>query len=196
MGGQVYTTQDIAKVCQVSLRTVIRWVDEGRLSSFRTPGGHRRVKEEDLAKFLSSYNIPFTISSQRAKKIFVVEIHGSIRRIIQQLLRRSSDTYEVVAADSVVEAALRIGFFQPDLVILSCGEVTPELHSFCTLIKRLPETKHIKLMVLNLSATSSLTHMLSSLKADAVMVRPFSIKVVREKVLKLLGTDTPRSFRV
>ena len=61
MTERVYTTVDLAKVCRVSLRTVIRWVDEGKLTSFRTPGGHRRVRESDLVLFLDRYQIPFSV---------------------------------------------------------------------------------------------------------------------------------------
>ena len=33
MTERLYTTVDVAKVCKVSLRTVIRWVDDGKLAS-------------------------------------------------------------------------------------------------------------------------------------------------------------------
>lgn len=38
----------------VNESTVKRWIDRGLLSAVRTPGGHRRVRREDLQAFLAS----------------------------------------------------------------------------------------------------------------------------------------------
>ncbi|MEI8650520.1 helix-turn-helix domain-containing protein [Paraglaciecola sp. Hal342] len=47
------TSGEIAKYCDVNLRTVIRWIDSGRLKGFKLPGGgNNRVTEEDFVDFL------------------------------------------------------------------------------------------------------------------------------------------------
>ena len=38
-----YSTIEIAKRLGISLQTVQRWVDSGRLKAWKTPGGHRRI---------------------------------------------------------------------------------------------------------------------------------------------------------
>src|SRR3954470_10117130 len=38
-----YSTQAVAKRLGISLQTVQRWVDSGRLKAWKTPGGHRRI---------------------------------------------------------------------------------------------------------------------------------------------------------
>ena len=40
---QSYSTNEIARRLGVSPQTVQRWVDTGRLSAWKTPGGHRRI---------------------------------------------------------------------------------------------------------------------------------------------------------
>ena len=44
----VFTTFETAKLCHVSPLSIINWVNAGRLPAFRTPGGHRRIRREDL----------------------------------------------------------------------------------------------------------------------------------------------------
>ena len=38
----------------VSEPTLRRWTDEGRLTVFRTPGGHRRYRLQELTRFQES----------------------------------------------------------------------------------------------------------------------------------------------
>jgi 5-methyltetrahydrofolate--homocysteine methyltransferase len=47
---------DVSKMLQVDKSTVKRWTDEGKLKCFRTPGGHRKFRAEDLYQFMSEYN--------------------------------------------------------------------------------------------------------------------------------------------
>jgi excisionase family DNA binding protein len=39
---------EAAKKCSVHVDTMRRWADSGKISSFRTPGGHRRIPESSL----------------------------------------------------------------------------------------------------------------------------------------------------
>jgi excisionase family DNA binding protein len=51
-----FTTNEVAKMLQVDKSTVKRWTDENKLKCFRTPGGHRKFRAEDLYNFMSEYN--------------------------------------------------------------------------------------------------------------------------------------------
>lgn len=44
---------EAAAIAGVSVGTVRRWSDEGRLPSFRTPGGHRRFRVADIERALA-----------------------------------------------------------------------------------------------------------------------------------------------
>ena len=55
-----FTTGQIARLCDVSIATVQKWIDSGGLDHFRLPltGSERRVPRESLLAFLKKYNIP------------------------------------------------------------------------------------------------------------------------------------------
>ena len=38
--------------------SIINWVNAGRLPAFRTPGGHRRIRRDDLIRFMRENGIP------------------------------------------------------------------------------------------------------------------------------------------
>ncbi len=57
----LFTTKDVADMLQVDISTVKRWTDEGKLKCFRTPGGHRKFRAEDLHQFMADYN--YNVSS-------------------------------------------------------------------------------------------------------------------------------------
>jgi excisionase family DNA binding protein len=51
-------THQAARLLSVDAGTVIRWADAGKLPSFRTPGGHRRIRREDLMQFALNHGWP------------------------------------------------------------------------------------------------------------------------------------------
>ncbi len=52
------TTGEIAKICEVSPKTVIAWIERKQLRSFRIGRGPRKVTLADLFDFLGSRSFP------------------------------------------------------------------------------------------------------------------------------------------
>lgn len=50
-GERTYTTREVAEMWNVSESTIKRWADTDNLNCFRTPGGHRRFRLEDILAF-------------------------------------------------------------------------------------------------------------------------------------------------
>ncbi len=48
------TPAEVAQLFRVDPKTVTRWVNAGRLSSIRTPGGHRRFHADEVLALLTS----------------------------------------------------------------------------------------------------------------------------------------------
>lgn len=56
MGEVLFNTNEVANMLQVDKSTVKRWTDEGKLKCFRTPGGHRKFRADDVYNFMSNFN--------------------------------------------------------------------------------------------------------------------------------------------
>jgi excisionase family DNA binding protein len=53
-----YTGQDVARFCQVDLKTVHHWADRGRIAHHRTEGRHLRFRRNDVLGFLRTHRYP------------------------------------------------------------------------------------------------------------------------------------------
>jgi excisionase family DNA binding protein len=51
--GELLRTSDVARLFQVSERTVSDWARRGRIPSVRTPGGHRRYAAEEMHRLMA-----------------------------------------------------------------------------------------------------------------------------------------------
>lgn len=47
-GGKVLTTKEVAELLKVSVQTIKNYIYQGKLKTFKTPGGHHRILESEL----------------------------------------------------------------------------------------------------------------------------------------------------
>jgi excisionase family DNA binding protein len=147
----VFTTFETAKLCHVSPLSIINWVNAGRLPAFRTPGGHRRIRREDLIRFMRENGIPLPEELKEGSgrpKVLVVDDESSIREIVAEHLTNRQNAYEVLTAADGFEAGRLIATFRPDLVLLDLR--MPGLDGFqvCRTIKADPETSNTVVIAL------------------------------------------------
>ena len=57
-GGTSVGLSGAAAIAGVSLSTIRRWADEGRIASYRTAGGHRRFRVADLQRAVTPNRVP------------------------------------------------------------------------------------------------------------------------------------------
>lgn len=203
MTDRVYTTMDLARACRVSLRTVIRWIDDGRLPSFRTPGGHRRVREEDFKQFLERYHIPFADEIRTHRRTLIVvgpckvvadPWTRSLRQGLGRVLRRASDACVVLLADNLYEAAVLVGLHRPDLLILDAGKTGSDVAKFCRALRKFPETRQTRILLLDAGLPLARRRELQSLAVQTIVPRPCAVEDLRAHLLPLLGFGpAPRS---
>jgi excisionase family DNA binding protein len=105
----------VARICQVTKRTVIKWVDTGKLQGYTIPGSrHRRISAESLKSFLRRHRIPDYVLFVRPR-VLVVDDDADLQELLKDALR---DQYDVDTAGTALEAASRLPVFQPDLILL------------------------------------------------------------------------------
>jgi excisionase family DNA binding protein len=86
-GDRLMTPGEVAALFRVDPKTVTRWAAAGRISSIRTPGGHRRFRESEVKALLEGGKEtafipgePF-VSTERPRPGFVV---GTCRHAVAE----------------------------------------------------------------------------------------------------------------
>lgn len=139
----VFTTFEAAKLCHVSPLSIINWVNAGRLPAFRTPGGHRRIRREDLTRFMRESGIPVPDSLREGSgmpRVLVVDDDASIREVIAEHMASRTKPYEVMTAADGFEAGRLVATFRPDVVLLDLRMPGIDGFQVCRTIKADPET--------------------------------------------------------
>lgn len=111
-----YGTSQVAELLGVSVDTVRRWCDEGRLPTARDEIGRRVVDGRDLAAYLSSQAPAYEVSSdalhsarnrftgivtrvERDGVAALVEIHAPPHRLVSLLTREAVDELDLQPGD-------------------------------------------------------------------------------------------------
>ena len=188
---EIFTVSQASKYCRVSPKTIINWIDAGYIKAYKTVGGHRRIKVEDLDEFMrkSGIPIPEEPKGDQRKKILVVDDDKIIVETIVQALEEDEHGYEMISASDGFEAGLQINHFKPDLVILDI--MMPDINGYevCQKIKSNPSTKGTKIIVLSAYLDEEAFKQMKEYGADACFSKPLPLEQLKFEVVKLLGLD-------
>lgn len=144
-GRAVLTTWEAGRYCQVSPFTIRRWVEEGKLPAYTTPGGHRRIRREDLDAFLARHGMPTPEDfSPGARRVLLLESDPTARRTARELLSSFSPELDVKAPDDPFAAGALLYSFAPHLVLFDLDDDSLDWARACESLRRSPDLAHIK----------------------------------------------------
>jgi excisionase family DNA binding protein len=187
----VFTTFEAAKICHVSPLSIINWVNAGRLAAFRTPGGHRRIRREDLVRFMRENQIPLPpdlVEGSGRPKVLVVDDEPLIRDVVAEYLsKRPEKPYEVAVAADGFEAGRLVTAFRPDVVLLDLR--MPGLDGFqvCRTIKEDKDTASTIVLAMtgyHTPETEARVLECGALKCLAKPIAPSEIASVLDQVVR------------
>jgi excisionase family DNA binding protein len=186
---EILTVSQASKYCKVSTKTLINWIETGGLSALTTAGGHRRIKKDDLDKFLKEKALPLPgeVKTGERKKILVVDDDRIIVETIVQALEEDEYGYDLISAADGFEAGLQVSHFKPDLLILDINMPDINGYEVCRKIKSSPEAGEIKIIVLSAYLNEEAFAQMKEYGADACFSKPLPLGQLKDIVAKLLG---------
>jgi two-component system response regulator VicR len=184
------TTGEIAKFCDVNLRTVIRWIDRGSLKGFKLPGrGNNRVKEKDFVDFLVVHGMPVPKEFQRKanNRVLIVDDELPLAKAIQRVVKSAG--YETSIATDGFRAHSKLLTELPLLMVLDLN--MPGLDGFDVLdyVRSTREMSNTIIIVISALDHDNLDKALAC-GADAVLQKPFKNLKLLEVIQELVNART------
>ncbi len=117
---ELLTTKDASELIGVSLPSIINWADAGRFDSFRTPGGHRRIRKQDFLEFAcaNGYLQDLHLAERNGveKTVVLVDTNLEYMETLKVFLEMG-DTLKVMMCSDVFEAGVLVGKNQPSVLV-------------------------------------------------------------------------------
>ncbi|MCG2770431.1 MAG: excisionase family DNA-binding protein [Anaerolineae bacterium] len=142
------STSDVAEYCRVTRMGVSRWIRDGKLKAYRTPGGHFRILKSDFRVFLKCYGLPMDAAlfgGEDRKHILVVSNDPDIAQHIKEALESSGEC-QVTGCSDAYDLGLMAATLHPEVIIVDMAMPCQNSCELCRRIMGNPVTAHVKVL--------------------------------------------------
>jgi two-component system response regulator RpaA len=183
---KVFTTGQVAKICQVAPRTVSKWFDSGKLKGYRIPGSQdRRIPRDQLIRFLKENSMPLgALEEEGWHKILVVGAEPLFLERLRELLPEDDD-YKYEVAHSGFEAGTLASAFHPDTIIIDLAMGRGEALQIAANLRRNEAYKDTLILAM---ASEDEPHPegLSEYGYSDAFKKPFDVALLAERIRTLV----------
>ena len=183
------TTSDVAEYCRVTRMGVSRWIRDGKLRAYRTPGGHFRILKSDFRDFLEHCGLPVDpdlFGGEKGKRVLLVSDDPDVARLIKQSLE-TSDECQLTWSTDAYDAGLKVATLHPDLIVLDMSMPGQDGFDLCRRIVRDPLTAHTKVLGLVDPLSPGIEERVQRCGATQLLVKPLEGQDLQRLVRSLLA---------
>lgn len=188
---EVMTTGDVARLCRVTIRTVIKWFEQGRLEGYRLPGSRdRRFTRPAVQRFLRASGMPVELHPELNQEsrplVLVVDDDDGIRSLVSRYLG-TLGLLEVDVAATGWEAGLKTAARKPRLLLLDyrLGDTTGD--KVVSTIRGMEGLDQPSIVIMSAHLTDEQADELLQSGADAWLPKPFDLENLRDTVYRHVG---------
>jgi len=189
MNKEVLTTGEVARLCHVTIRTVIKWFEKGHLKGYKIPGSRdRRFAREDVLQFMKEHGIPLTdrdLEPSARKRVLVVDDDEAVLAILEEYLRQIG-LFEWQTARNGYEAGLKTHSFRPHLLLTdyNLGDITGV--QVAESVRADPELTDMRIVVVSGVLSEPEAGDLRNRGIDDFLRKPFTFEQVRDTIFRQL----------
>ena len=184
---RVYTTGEVAKICDVTIRTVIKWFESGELKGYKIPNSRdRRIPRENLVAFMKKHGMPLNkLDLDVRRRILIADDEEGIRFMLVSCFK-DIGLFDVETAASGLETGMKLASFKPHLLILDhlLGDTTSR--EVVRNVRDDPDLANLKIIIISgYLKDEEVEEMLKEGIHDYIQ-KPFDLDEVKAKVFRLL----------
>lgn len=188
------TTGEVARYLSVTIMTVNRWIQAGKLPFIRTPGGRYRIPRAGFMALVQKGGVP-AAGGRPTLKVMVVDDEPANRDILREFLSLMDDLkIQVEDAEDGLAAADRIPEFAPHLLFVDL--MMPRMTGFelCGFVRGHPKTRHARIVIVTGFGNPENLSAAQKCGAHRVLQKPFMIDTIHDIVRELAREALPEAF--
>lgn len=174
------TSYQVGSLLQVNPSSINKWVKDGRIPAFRTPGGHRRIRAADLVAFLTQHKMPVprTLASASKRRLLIVDDDPKQLDAIARVFKSQAERVDVTLVSNGVDALVQIGSIKPHVAVIDVFMPMVDGLEVCRRLKASPDTAAIRIIVTSGQLTPEIEKKALEVGADVVTPKPLDMAVV------------------
>lgn len=178
------TTGKVSEMLEVSPAAIKKWIQQGKLSAFRTPGGHFRILADEFERFQKTHG--FGTGTGEPLRVLVVDDQLDVAEVIVASLRAFHPRARLETAANGFEGLLKVGTFRPDVLLLDLSMPGMDGFEVCRQIKRDPVIRDTKVVVMTARFLDAEPRAMDA-GADGFLLKPFEAATVYGLLARLLA---------
>ena len=183
---QSFSTSEVAKYCHVTADTIRKWAEAGRITVFKTPGGHRRIRREDLVQFLRENSIPVHGDlSAAGVRILIIDPDRTVAQVVRRLLDRARTPFHIESAYDAFEAGRLVAGFQPDIIFVDLRLSGIDPLDVIRRIKDTPDLSGTRIIAVAAAEDREIANRSLEHGAAAILTKPFTPDDLRRALAKV-----------
>lgn len=179
---ELFTASEVARFCQVDLKTIHNWADRGEIRHFRTPGRHLRFRRADVVDFLRKYGYPVPEALKQGRPS--VQVIDEDPASLEGVRRALSAHFEVTGFAEPVDALVAIGSETPDVVVLDPDAAKIDAVRCIERLRQAELSRHVRIVAY--SERADLKQRALDAGAAAFVAKP-DVDKLAESIRALLG---------
>lgn len=169
---------------EVSPAAIKKWIQQGKLAAFRTPGGHFRILADEVERFQKTHG--FGAGAGEPPRVLVVDDQSEAAEALVASLRVYDPRARMETAANGFEGLLKIGTSRPDVLLLDLGMPGMDGFEICRQIKRDPLIRDTKVVVMTVRSLDAEPRAMEA-GADGILFKPLEAAAVHRLLVRLLG---------
>ncbi|MCP4757922.1 MAG: response regulator [Planctomycetes bacterium] len=174
----VFTTGEVAKICNVAARTVSKWFDSGQLQGYRIPGSKdRRIPVASLMQFMKAHGIPLDGLMSGSTRVLICDMDDSVCEALSTVLKQETN-YEVHTSSDLFSMGLECERFRPHVLLMDVNVPNFDSSKFMASIRCVDDLSAMRVIAMSGSLTDGQAASLERSGFDGTLRKPFTVRQV------------------